>query len=145
MIIFFFNTDHDLLFGLLCYLQKRSENDAQIQRRMRMTFVWIWNCYDTLKKWENWGGNVPNDLLYRFGSDEICCCFSKKRKREWEELWDEGLMSMLKPKARFLKQQGTGTEIYLGISIKFLEKLAFYSNVLCVLMFFFLFALFAVN
>lgn len=88
------------------------------------------------------GGNVPNDLLYRFASDEICCCFSKKKKKKnkgsGRSFGDEGLMSMLKPKARFLKQQGTGTEIYLGISIKFLENLHFILMfyVLCVLMMF---------
>lgn len=44
-------------------------------------------------------------------------------------------MCVLKPKACFLKNQGTGTEIDLGISIKLLENL-FYSNVLCDLMMF---------
>ncbi len=81
MISYFFNTDLDLLFGLLCYLQKRSENYAPIQRRMQNV------CLDLklLRYFEKWdmkmrqlGGNVPNDLLYRFGSDENVAVLAKK-------------------------------------------------------------------
>lgn len=49
--------------------------------------------------------NVPNDLLYRFASNEICCCCStkKRERRDWGALeWRVG-MSTLKPKARFFE------------------------------------------
>ncbi len=55
MISYFFNTDLDLLFGLLCYLQKRSENYAQIQRRMQNVCLDLKLLRYFEKWWDNWG------------------------------------------------------------------------------------------
>ncbi len=138
MISYFFNTDLDLLFGLLCYLQKRSENYAQIQRRMRNVCLDLKLLRYFEKMMRQLGGNVPNDLLYRFGSDENVAVLAKKIKGVGGAL---GWRLDVNAKTQLFETRDWDWNLSWYFN-KILEKIC----VLCVLMmFFFLFHLLLTN